>query len=89
MPEGTRVSMSRTRLALTMAGAAVAVALAGWALGVLFPPASGREFGRRAAWRTDAQWRSVARASTRLLKRAAARTREELENRKKHVTGAV
>jgi gas vesicle protein len=81
--------MARTKLALTVAGAAVAAAVAGWALGVLFPPASGREFRRRGAWRTDRQWRSAARASTRLLKRAAARAREELENRTKRVMGAV
>ena len=81
--------MSRTKLTLTMVGAAVAAAMAGWALGVLFPPASGREFRRRAAWRTDRQWRSAARASTRLLMRTAARAREELDKRKEQVRGAV
>lgn len=81
--------MSRTKLALTVAGAAVAAAVGGWALGVLFPPASGREFRRRIAWRTDGQWRSVARASGRFLARAAARAGKELENRKKRVMGAA
>jgi hypothetical protein len=77
--------MSRTKLALTVAGAAVAATLAGWALGVLFPSASGKESRRRVAWRTDAQWRSAARASTRLLKRAVARARKELEDRKTRI----
>jgi hypothetical protein len=83
------VVMSRTKLALTMAGAAVAAAVAGWALGVMFPPASGKESWRRIAWRTDGQWRSAARASRRLFKRAATCAREELESRKTHVMGAV
>jgi gas vesicle protein len=77
--------MSRTKLALTVAGAALAAAAAGWALGVLFPPASGREFRHRIAWRTDRQWRSAARASGRLLERAFARARKELKDRKTRV----
>ena len=81
--------MSRTKLTLTMAGAAVAAAVGGWALGVLFPPVSEGEFRRRVAWRTDRQWRSAARASSRLLKRAVAGAGRELENRRKRVMGAV
>jgi gas vesicle protein len=77
--------MSRTKLALTVAGAVVAAAAAGWALGVLFPPASGRECRRGIAWRTDGQWRSAARASGRLLERAVARARKELEDRKTRI----
>jgi gas vesicle protein len=81
--------MSRTKLTLTMAGAAVAAVVGGWALGVLFPPVSGKELRRRMAWRTDRQWRSAARASRRLLKRAAAGARRELEHQRKRVMGAV
>jgi len=81
--------MSRTKLALTAAGAAVAAAVGGWALGVLFPRTSAPTFRHRTAWRTDRQWRSAARASTRLLKRTAARAAAELQHRKKQMMGAV
>jgi len=77
--------MARTNVALTVAGAAVAAAAAGWALGVLFPPASGLEVGRGMAWRTDGQWRAAARASARLLARAVARAGKELGNRNTHM----
>lgn len=81
--------MSRTKLALTVAGVAVAAGAAGCALGFTLAPASGKELRRRLAWRTEEEWRSVAWASGRVLERAAARAREELENGKKHVMGAV
>lgn len=74
--------MSRIKSALIIAGVTVAAGAAGGALGVMFAPASGTETRRRLAWRTE-QWRSVARASERLLARAAAFAREELENRKR------
>jgi hypothetical protein len=77
--------MSPTKLALTVAGAAVAAGVGGWALGVLFPPVSGRESRRRMAWHTDRQWRSAARASGRVLERAVARARKELEDRKTRI----
>jgi hypothetical protein len=77
--------MSRTKLALTVAGAAVAAVAAGWALGILFPSASGKELRPRIAWRTDRQWRSAARASGRLLERAVARAWKELEARKTRI----
>lgn len=81
--------MSRINVALAIAGIAVAVGAAGGAIGVLFAPASGKELRRRLAWRTEEQWRFVARSGGRLLERAAARAREELENRKKRVMGAA
>ena len=77
--------MSRMKLALTLGGVAFAAGAAGCALGVLFAPASGDETRRRLAWRTEEQGRAVAR----LLERAAERAREELENRKKRITGAA
>ena len=81
--------MSRTKLALTMASVAAAAAAAGWAVGVIFAPASGKETRRRLAWRTEEQWRSVGRASGRLVERAIACAREELEGRKGQVAAKV
>lgn len=81
--------MSRMKLALTIAGGTIAAGAAGCALGVMFAPASGQETRRRLAWQTEEQWRSVARASGRLLERAATRAREELDTRMTHVMGAA
>ena len=73
--------MSRIKSALIVAGVTVAAGAVGGALGVLFAPASGTETRRRLAWRTEEPWRSVARASERLLARADAFPREEQEER--------
>ncbi len=76
--------MLRTKLALL-----VAAAMAGWALGAMFPPATCREVGRRIAWRTDRQWRAAARASHRPIERAAARAWKELEDRKTRIAETI
>lgn len=76
--------MLRTELALL-----VAAAVAGWALGAMFPPATCKEFGRRIAWRTDRQWRAAGRASRRPIERAAARAWKELEDRKTRIVETI
>lgn len=73
--------MSRTKLTLLMAGAAVAAGAAGCALGVLFAPASGKETRLRLTWRAEEGWRSAKKASERFVERAAALAKEELAKR--------
>ena len=67
----------------------VASALAGWALGAMFPPATCKEFGRRISWRTDRQWRVAAGASRRSIERATARAWKDLEARKTRIVDAI
>lgn len=81
--------MSRTKLALTVAGVAVAAGAAGCALGLACAPASGKELRRRLAWRTQEEWRSAARASGRLIERAFDRARKELEDRKTRIAETI
>jgi gas vesicle protein len=81
--------MSRTKLALAMAGVAVTAAAAGWAAGLLLAPASGKELRRRLAWRTEEQWRSAASASNRMFERVATRARHELHGRGARIAEAI
>jgi hypothetical protein len=73
-----------TKLALLLMAA-----VAGWALGAMFPPATCKEVGRRIAWRTDRQCRAAARASRRPIERAAARAWKELEDRKTRIAESI
>jgi gas vesicle protein len=77
--------MSRTKLALTIAGTAVTAAAAGAAIGLLFAPASGREIRRRLASRAEDECRSAVRASGRMLKHVAARAKHELQSRAERI----
>ena len=82
--------MSRMNRTLTMVGAAIAVAAAGWALSAMFPPASKKRYRHGVvSWHPDEQWRSAARASRRLLRRAALRASDELKAQTKRVADAV
>jgi gas vesicle protein len=81
--------MSRTKLALTVAGVAVAAGAAGCALGLLCAPASGKKLRRRLAWRTQEEWRSAALARGRLFERAFDRARKELEDRGKRFAETI
>jgi gas vesicle protein len=66
-------------MALRMAGASVAAIAVGWALGVLFAPASGSATRRRLAWRAQRGYRSMRRTGERLFDRAADLAGEELQ----------
>jgi gas vesicle protein len=77
--------MSRTKLALTIAGTAGTAAAAGAAIGLLFAPASGREIRRRLAWRAEDECRSAVRASGRMLEHVAARAKHELQSRAERI----
>lgn len=81
--------MSRTKLAFTVAGIAVAAGAVGCAAGALLAPASGKELRRRLAWWTEEEWRSVAQSSGRLIERAVARAWEELEDRKTRIVDTM
>ncbi len=77
--------MSRMRLALTVTGASLAAGAAGYALGLLFAPASGTETRRRLAWRAQHEYRSMGRSCERMFERAATRARHELQARAERV----
>lgn len=81
--------MSRTQLAFTVAGVAVAAGAAGCALGFTFAPASGKELRRRLARRTQEEWRFASRSSGRLLDRAFARAWKEIEDRKTRIADTM
>jgi gas vesicle protein len=67
------------RFAFAVTAASLAAGAAGYALGVLFAPASGAEIRRRLAWRTRDEYRSFGRSCERMFDRAAQRANEELE----------
>jgi gas vesicle protein len=69
------------RLALTVTGASLAAGAAGYALGMLFAPASGIETRRRLVWRAEDEYRSIGRTCERMFERAAEHARHELEAR--------
>jgi len=71
--------MSRMRMAAMVAGASVAAVAAGWALGVLYAPASGGTTRRRLAWRAQRGYRSMRRTGKSLIDRAADLAGEELQ----------
>jgi len=73
--------MSRAKVAFIAGCAALAAGAAGWAVGTLCAPASGKEMRRRLEWRAEEQWRTMSAASERMLKRAAARAAAELAHR--------
>ncbi|MBI4888090.1 MAG: YtxH domain-containing protein [Acidobacteria bacterium] len=74
--------MSRTNVVFAIGGAAVAAGLVGWAVGTLYAPASGQEVRRRLVWKTDEQWRAIARASERWLQQVAACAAAEIDELK-------
>lgn len=78
--------MSRIKVALTIGGVTVAAGLMGWAVGMLYAPASGKELRRRLAWKTEEQCHSIARASERLLARASGRVAAQIEEARKRFT---
>jgi gas vesicle protein len=67
--------MTRTQITLTAAGAALAGAAIGAAVGVLFAPASGTEVRRRIAWRMRDERKAMERwwddTAARVAKQAA------------------
>jgi gas vesicle protein len=77
--------MSRTKFVITLAGITLVAAAAGWTLGMLSAPASGKELRRRLAWRADEELKCVSRAGRAFLNRAAARAKEELERRRARI----
>jgi gas vesicle protein len=77
--------MSRTKFVITLAGVTLVAAAAGWTLGMLSAPASGKELRRRLAWRAEEELKGVSRTGRALLRRAAARAKEELERRQARV----
>ena len=81
--------MSRTKLAFTVFGASLAAGAAGWALGVLFAPASGEEMRRRLAWRARDEWTPVARSAERMIERVAERAKTEIDVRTKQLEDAM
>ena len=70
--------MSRTKLVMALAGTGVLAGAAGWAVGTLYAPASGRELRRRLAWRAEEELRTAARGSRAFLGHAIERAKAEL-----------
>ena len=81
--------MSRVKLAFTVAGASLAAGAAGYAVGVLFAPASGEELRRRLALRARDEWTSVARSTERMIERVAERAKNEIDVRRKQLEEAM
>jgi gas vesicle protein len=73
--------MSRTKLVITLAGVTLVAAAAGWTLGMLSAPASGKELRRRLARRAEEELKGISRAGRAFLACGAARAKEELERR--------
>jgi hypothetical protein len=80
--------MSRTKLVITLAGVTLVAAAAGWTLGMLSAPTSGKKLRRRLAWRAEEELKDVSRAGRAFLCRAAARAKEELERRQARARAA-
>jgi gas vesicle protein len=77
--------MSRTKFVIALAGVTVLAAAAGWTLGMISAPASGKELRRRLAWRAEEELKGVSRAGRAFLGRAVTRAKEELERRQARV----
>jgi len=77
--------MSRTKVVIALAGVTVMAGAAGWALGVLSAPASGKEVRRRLAWRAEEELKGVSHAGREFVGRVVSRAKEELERQQARV----
>lgn len=74
--------MSRTQRSFLVAGVAVAAGAAGWGLGMLFAPASGRDLRRRLAWLGEQQVKTFSLTAERLLNDVTVRAASEIARAK-------
>ena len=81
--------MTRFKRAVMIAGASVAFGVAGYALGLVFAPASGAETRRRWTRRAGDEWGAVSRSCERMFERASAYAKREIEARMKQCTEAT
>jgi gas vesicle protein len=70
--------MSRTQRSFLVAGAAVAAGATGWALGILFAPASGKELRKRITWKSKRQFKAFSHDAERFLNDVTERAATEL-----------
>jgi len=77
--------MSRTKFVIALAGVTLLAGAAGWALGMLSAPASGRELRRRVAWRAEEELKGASRAGREFVGRVVTRAKEELERQQARV----
>ena len=81
--------MTRVKRALKVAGYSMAVGLAGYALGLVFAPASGEETRRRWKRRAGDEWSAMSRSCERMFDRVSARAKAEIEARMKQIAEAA
>ncbi len=67
--------------AVMVAGVSVAAGVAGYALGLVFAPASGEETRRRWKRRAGDEWSAMSRSCERMFDRVSARAKAEIEAR--------
>ena len=77
--------MTRVKRAVMIAGLTVAAGAVGYAMGLVFAPASGAETRRRWARRADDEWRSMSRSCERMFERVSARAKREIDERIKQI----
>lgn len=75
--------MTRFKRAVMVAGVSVAAGVAGYAVGVVFAPASGAETRRRWTRRAGDEWSAISRSSERMFERATAYAKREIDARMK------
>ena len=83
------VFMTRMKRVVMIAGLTVAAGAVGYAMGLVFAPASGAETRRRWTRRADDEWRTMSRSCERMFERASAYATHELEQRIKQIAGAA
>ena len=79
--------MTRLKRALRVAGYSIAASLAGYALGLVFAPASGTETRRRWTRRAGDEWKAMSRSCERMFERVSSDARRQIDARMKQCAG--
>lgn len=81
--------MRRVKRAVMVAGLSIAAGAAGYALGLVFAPASGAETRRRWTRHVGDEWSSMSRSAERMFERISASAKREIDERMKQFAEAT
>ena len=81
--------MTRIKRAAIVAGVSVAAGVAGYAVGLVFAPASGEETRRRWRRRAGDEWSAMSQSCERMFERISASAKREIDERMKRFAEAT